>query len=408
MWRSPAAKIECVADAIHFAQRRLPKFLFQRYENGTALALTLRNNERAYEQVSFMPNAAVQFPAIDISTRVLGHDLSMPVILGPVGGLRTGAPGQGELAVARAAGDAGVVQTISTFTGYSVEEVTDAARGPIWYQLFYVGSRERAELMVERARKAGCTALVLTVDIASPNRIRERPYRQRAYSPLGYSARDVMRTAPQLLAHLPWLTDFVRDGRPARTPMVIDEDGRALGVPEAIDAQLARLAVWEDLPWLRELWDGPIVMKGIMTADDARRAHAEGVDGIVVSNHGGNHLDGGAPTLEVLPEIAAAVGGKIEILIDGGIRRGSDVVKALALGADAVMLGRAYVFPLLAAGEAGVRRILDIFRYEITDTLAAIGCPSVRSVDPSYLRVPLGWGGVEPRASSLPRLGGCA
>jgi isopentenyl diphosphate isomerase/L-lactate dehydrogenase-like FMN-dependent dehydrogenase len=391
MRSSSADKLECVADAMYFAKRRLPKFLYQRYENGTGLALTLENNQKAFQDVAFLPRAAVQFPNIELKTTILGSEISMPIVLGPVGGLRTGAPGQGELAVARVAGPAGVIQTVSTFTGYTIEEITSVATGPIWYQLFYVGSKKRAEVMVDRARRSGCTALVLTADIASPNRIRERPYRQRAHSPLGYSPRDLALTAPQMITHLPWLLDFLRDGRPANTPMVLRDDGTPLGVPEAIEQQLVKLATWEDISWLRSLWDGPIVVKGIMTADDAQRARDLGVDGIVVSNHGGNHLDGGAPTLEVLPWIADAVKGEIEIYIDGGIRRGSDVVKALALGASAVMLGRAYVFPLLAAGEAGVRRILEIFRYEITDTLAAIGCASVHSVDASYVRTPATW-----------------
>jgi isopentenyl diphosphate isomerase/L-lactate dehydrogenase-like FMN-dependent dehydrogenase len=384
-------KVQSVEDARYFAERRLPKFLYQLYESGTGPGVTLRDNVAAFEKIAFMPRAAVSFPERSQKTTVVGHEVSTPVLLAPVGALRTGAPGHGELAVAKAAGAAGTIQMVSSFTGYSIEEITAVATGPVFFQLFYLGGRKNAEIMIDRAAKAGCGALVVTVDIAAPGGARERAYRDRVHFPTGTGVKDTLLSMPQMLTSLGWVRDFARDGKPAAIPMFLDENGVPKSTMEGVSTQLDEIPVWDDLPWLRDIWNGPLILKGIMTADDARRARDAGVDAIIVSNHGGNHLDGGAPSIEVLPAVADAVGGEIEIIFDGGIRRGSDVVKALAMGATATAIGRGYVYPLLAGGETGVRHILDMFRREIDETMASIGCGRVTDLDRSYLRIPASW-----------------
>ncbi|RYE43541.1 MAG: alpha-hydroxy-acid oxidizing protein [Hyphomicrobiales bacterium] len=391
--RDIESKIQSVADARYFMKRTLPTFLDRMYENGTGLGATLKNNVRAFEDVSFLPQAAVSHKKRGLSTTLLGHQISMPVVLAPVGALRTGRPGEGELAVARAAGAAGTIQSVSTFTGYPIEDVVAAASGPVFFQLFFLGGRANTESMIDRAQRAGCAALVVTVDIAAPALPRERPYKERVHSPTGVSFADGVRSVPQMLPRLPWLRRFVADGRPTQVPMALGADGEPLQLVQAVAHQLDEIPTWDDIAWIREQWNGPIILKGILTAKDALRARDVGVQGIVVSNHGGNHLDGGIASLQALPRIAAAVP-DLEIVIDGGVRRGSDVVKALALGANAVQIGRGYVYPLMAAGEAGVKRVLDLFMREIDDTLASLGCASVQQLNPSYVQCPESWGKV--------------
>ncbi|MGV9914680.1 alpha-hydroxy acid oxidase [Streptomyces tendae] len=389
--RNIESKIQSWDDARYFARRRMPEFLYRMFENGTGAAVTQRDYASVYGQIGFMPRAAVEFKERVQSTTLLGHPIDLPVVLQPVGGLRLGRPGEGEVAAARAAGAAGTITTISSFSNYPIEDITAAATGPVFYQLFFLGGRSNTERIIRRAKAAGCAALVVTVDIAAPAVPRERPYRERIYTPGGMGVREAIRTAPQMLGALSWFRDFARDGFPGQVPMFLGDDGRPLDIVPAVHRQLEQIPTWDDLKWIREVWDGPLVLKGILTVEDAVRARDEGVEAIVVSNHGGNHLDNGVPSIEMLPRIAEAVGSDLEIVLDGGVRRGTDVVKALALGARAVGIGRGYVFPLFAAGEQGVRHILGMYRTEIDHTLASLGCGNVADLDGSYVRVPSAW-----------------
>jgi len=380
-----AARIRSVADAEDLARRRLPRFLWEEYEGGAGAGVTLRANVRAFEEMAFRPRVAVFTPERDLRTRVLGHELAMPLMIAPTGLLRFG-HSDGERGVARAAGAAGTIQIVSAASATPIEEVVAAASGPIFYQLYMFGGRASAEFQIERARRAGCEALVLTVDQAGALP-RERPHRHRARRPASASVRQLLRVAPDLARHPRWLADFLRGGGSLEMPMAALPDGTRRTVFDLFGAVL-RPPQWQDVSWIRERWARPLVIKGVLGTDDARRAVDAGADGIVVSNHGGNTLDGAPATLRVLAEIVAVAGDRVEVLLDGGVRRGSDVVKAVALGARAVLIGRACVYPMLAAGEAGVRRILEILRTEIDQTLALLGAPSVNALDPSYLLMP--------------------
>ena len=386
-----AAKIESVADARELASRRVPKAIFQMFEAGSGSNATMDENTQAFRDVMFRPRGAVFTPRRDLRTSVLGHEIAMPAIVSSVGFLQVGHR-DGEAGVARAAGDAGTIQFVSGVTNTPIEDIVAAATGPVFYQLYYIGGREASAPIIERIKRAGVTGLVLTVDTATIARPRDRRYDERASVPVAINAREVLRFAPQALAKPRWLTDYVRRGPlEPQVAMGLRPDGTTMGLFEGIEKIYQRTPTWEDIAWIREHWDGPIVVKGILTAQDARRAVSEGVDAIVVSNHGGNVLDGSVATLRVLPEVVDAVGDEIEVLMDGGVRRGTDVVKAVALGAKAVLLGRAYVYPLLAAGEPGVRRILELFHQQIDEALAFLGVTSVNELDASLLDLPADW-----------------
>jgi isopentenyl diphosphate isomerase/L-lactate dehydrogenase-like FMN-dependent dehydrogenase len=398
-----ATQIESVADARELAARRVPKGIFQMFEAGSGTNATMDENAQAFRDVMFRPRGAVSLPQRDLRTTVLGHELSMPAIVSSVGFLQTGHR-DGEAGVARAAGDAGTIQFVSGVTNTPIEEIMAAASGPVFYHLDDIGGREASAPIIERVRRAGVSGLVLTVDTATIARPRDRLYSERASIPTAINMREALRFAPQALAKPRWLADYLRRGPlEPQVAMGLRPDGTPMGLFEGIAKIYEQTPSWEDMAWIREHWDGPIVVKGILTAEDARRAVAEGVDAIVVSNHGGNVLDGSVPTLRALPEIVDAVGDEIEVLMDGGVRRGTDVVKAVALGARAVLLGRAYVYPLLAAGEPGVRRILELFQQQVDEALAFLGVESIRELDPSFLDLPAGWPARRPaRPAALP------
>ena len=368
------------------------------FEAGSGSNATMAENEQAFRDVMFRPRGAVSLPQRDLSTTVLGHELAMPAIVSSVGFLQTGHR-DGEAGVARAAGDAGTIQFVSGVTNTPIEEIMAAASGPVLYQLYYIGGREASAPIIDRVKAAGVAGLVLTVDTPTIARPRDLPYRERRSVPTGLNLREAMRFAPQALTRPAWLYDYLRDGlSEPEVSMGLRPDGTPMNMFEGIAKIYQQTPVWEDLAWIRERFDGPIVVKGLLTVEDARRAVDEGVDAIVVSNHGGNVLDGSVATLPVLGEIAEAVGDDVEVLFDSGVRRGTDVVKALALGAKAVGLGRAYVYPLLAAGEPGVRHILELFRQQIDEAMAFLGVDSVHDLDPSYLELPAHWDRVRATA----------
>jgi L-lactate dehydrogenase (cytochrome) len=367
----------------------VPRAVFDYIDGAAEGELTLRENCRAFEDVTFRPRHAVAFPEVDLRTRVLGLDLALPFLLAPVGYSRVFHPG-GEVAAARAAGKAGTGYMLSTISGHRLEDVAAGSTGPVLYQIYLIGGRAAGEAVIERARAAGVAGLVLTIDTAVSG-IRERDHRNGMRELISGSLLDKARFLPQVLARPGWLVRFLMDGGLPRLPNIV-VPGRGVMPLVDVNAALASSAVtWADLRWIRECWPGPIVVKGVLTADDARRAIDEGAAAVSVSNHGGRQLDGVPAALRALPEVVAAVHGQVDVLMDGGVRRGTDIVKALCLGARAVLGGRAYAFGLAAAGEAGVARAIEILRADLERTLRLLGCPSVTALDRSYVNVSKSW-----------------
>ncbi|HXX19992.1 MAG TPA: alpha-hydroxy acid oxidase [Candidatus Acidoferrum sp.] len=387
--RVASPRVVNVGDLRRVAQMRLPHVVFDYVDGGAEGEVTLRENTRAFEEVTFRPRNAVAVKKCDTRASVLGSDLAMPLLLAPVGFSRLIHP-RGEVCAARAAGKAGVGFTLTTISGSSLEDVAAATSGPKWYQLYLVGGREAAEAALARARAAGFTVLAITIDTGTFG-FRERDIRNGAGALIGSSLFSKIRFLPQVLAHPEWLAGFLADGRMLVLPNVI-VPGRGPMLLSETQAALAQSVVtWADLAWIRKAWSGPVVVKGVLTAEDARRALDEGAAGVVVSNHGGRQLDGVAATLRALPEVVKAMNGRAEVLMDGGIRRGSDIVKAICLGARAVLIGRAYAYGLGAAGEAGVTRALEILRADLQRALALLGVESIADLDRPLVDVPATW-----------------
>ncbi|HZJ10655.1 MAG TPA: alpha-hydroxy acid oxidase [Trueperaceae bacterium] len=377
-----------IADLRRKARRRLPRMVFDYIDGGAEDELTMRENERVYDDVLLRPRSAVVVPKVDTSVSVLGHHLELPFLLAPVGSSRLFWP-RGEAAAAAAAGKAGTIYTLSTLSGTRMEEVKEASTGPCWFQLYLCGGRDVALGGIARAAACGYSALVVTIDTAVAG-MRERDLRNGTAQLLSRQPLAMLPHLPQILLRPRWLFDFFKDGGLMSFPNITLADG-PMDYGD-IAAQLEAAAVgWDDLRWIGEAWQGPIVVKGVHTADDARRAVDLGAKAVVVSNHGGRQLDGVAPTLKVLPEVVSAVGDRIEVLMDGGIRRGGDVVKALALGARAVLVGRAYAYGLGAGGESGVATSIEILRSEFVRTMKLLGCSSVAELSAEFIEQPAEW-----------------
>jgi L-lactate dehydrogenase (cytochrome) len=304
-------------------------------------------------------------------------------MLAPVGYTSVMHP-RGELAAARAAGDAGTGYILSTISGVALEDVKTASSGPVFYQLYLLGGRKAAELTLERARKAGFSGLFVTIDTAVAG-MRERDFRNGMKELIGGSIFDKIRFSPQILARPSWLISFLKEGGVPVLPNVVIPGTGPMPLTDVGTALAQSTITWEDFRWIRDTWHGPLIVKGVLTGDDARRAIDVGASGIVVSNHGGRQLDTVSASLRALPEIVAAVNGQIEVLMDGGIRRGADIVKAICLGARTVLCGRAYAYGLAAAGQAGVARVIEIFREDLNRTLKLLGCPAISALDGSYV-----------------------
>jgi L-lactate dehydrogenase (cytochrome) len=377
-----------IADLRRMAKRRLPRVVFDYIDGGADQELTLRRNVDAYGLIDFRPRCAVVIPSPDLRTTVLGTALELPFLLAPVSSLRMFYP-RGEAVAAKAASAAGTAFIQATLSGCAIEEVRAASNGPIWYQLYLVGGRDVATAGMARAQAAGYSVLVVTIDTPVAGS-RERDVRDGAHQLLNGTLWQKLPFVGQMLTRPGWLAGHLMDRGRLDLPNVVLPSGP---MPYTdIGRLLSESAVtWEDLTWIREVWKGPIIVKGVHTAEDARHAADLGVAGVVVSNHGGRQLDGVAATIRALPEVVAAVGDRIEVLLDGGVRRGSDVVKALSLGAKAVLVGRAYAYGLGAAGGAGVDRAIDILRADIARTMKLLGCPSVRELDRSYVSLPPEW-----------------
>jgi L-lactate dehydrogenase (cytochrome) len=296
----------------------------------------------------------------------------------------------GEIAGAAAAGAAGTAYTLSTVSGYKLEDVRAASTGPVWYQLYLIGGRAAAESAIDRAQRAGFSALVITIDTPVAG-MRERDHRNGMRELLGGSVFAKAPFLAQFLSHPRWLAAFLLDGGlPPLHNIVLPGKG-PMPLMDVTSALADAVITWSDLRWIRQIWKRSIVIKGVLTGDDARHALDEGAVAVVVSNHGGRQLDGVSASLQALPEVVAAVSGKVEVLMDGGVRRGSDIVKAICLGARAVLVGRAYAYGLAAAGQAGITHALQILRDGVERTLKLLGCPSVSALDASYVDVPQHW-----------------
>lgn len=378
-----------IEDLRRRAKRRLPRVVFDYIDGGAEDESTLRANCRAFEAVTLRPRCAVATPVCDLRTTVLGTSLSLPLILAPVGSCRLMFP-RGEVEAARAAGKAEIVCTLSTLSGCRLEDVGAASAGSVWYQLYLIGGRDCALGAIDRARKAGFSALVITIDTPVAG-FRERDLRNGVKELLSGKLGPMLPFVNQLLVRPRWLAAFFADGGLMKFENIVIPGKGPMLYADVTAALEQSVVTWEDMKWIRQAWNRPIVIKGIHTPEDARRAVDIGADALVVSNHGGRQLDGVAATLRVLPEVVTAVGDRVEILLDGGIRRGSDIVKAVCLGARAVMAGRAYAYGLGAAGGAGVARAIEILRADVMRTLKLLGCASVAELDRSYVNVPADW-----------------
>ena len=385
----PPHRVVNIEDLRQAARRRLPRAMFDYIDGGADRELTLAANCRAFEQVTFRPRSAVALPSVSTRTTVLGHELALPFLLAPVGSSRMFFP-RGEEVAAHEAGAAGTIYILSTLSGCRLEDVVAASTGPVWYQLYLIGGRDASLAALGRARAARFSALVVTIDTPVAG-LRERDTRNGAKPLASGKWLTMLPFMPQLVARPRWLLDFLRDGGLMQFPNVIVPGQGAMPYADVGAALEQSVVSWPDLRWIRDAWGGPIVIKGVHTADDARRAVDAGADAIVVSNHGGRQLDGVAPTLRVLPEVVDAVGTRTEVLVDGGIRRGGDIVKALCLGARAVLAGRAYAYGLGAAGGPGVAKAIDILRSDVVRTLKLLGCGSSADLDASYVMLPADW-----------------
>jgi L-lactate dehydrogenase (cytochrome) len=373
-----------IEDLRELARRRVPRIVFNYIDGGAEDEWTLRENRRAFETVIFRPHQAVAVQSCDLRTRVLGLELSMPLLLAPVGYLRVMHP-DGEIAAARAAGKAGVGSILSTVSGHRLEDVKAASTGPIWYQLYLTGGRAAAENAIRRAMDVGYTVLVITIDSTVIGH-RERELRDGMEQLLRGNIWSKIPFVPQIFTRPRWLAPFLLDGGLPNMPNIMSLETGVLRVRDSHTAMDRVAFTWDDMSWIRNLWKGPLVIKGVLSTEDVKRSLDQGAAAVVVSNHGGRQLDGVPASLRVLPEVVAAVKGQADVLMDSGIRRGSDIVKAICLGARAVLCGRAYVYGLAAAGEEGVTRALDILRADLERCLKLLGCPSVSDLNASYVR----------------------
>lgn len=378
-----------INDLRNLAQRRLPKAVFDYVDGGAEDEVTLRENCRAFDMLRFRPRNAIAVPHCDLRTQVLGTDLSFPAIVAPVGYSRLIHP-DGERSAASAAGAAGTAYILSTISGHKMEDVKASSSGPVWYQLYLLGGRAAAEASLERARLAGFTALAVTIDTGTAG-MRERDVRNGTAELMSGNLLRMLPFLPQFLSRPGWLAAFLLDGGIHKLPNVIVPGQGPLALIDVAAALASSVVTWQDFQWLRAAWHGPIIAKGVLTGDDARRAIDAGAAGIIVSNHGGRQLDGVAAALRALPEVVKAVSSQAEVLMDGGIRRGSDIVKAICLGARAVLVGRAYAYGMAAAGEAGVSRALAILRADLERTMKLLGCSSIADLNSSYVDAPADW-----------------
>ncbi|MEU2602662.1 pre-mycofactocin synthase MftD [Streptomyces hirsutus] len=391
---------ETVAEAQRRAKKYLPSTVYGALVAGSERGRTLDDNTGAFAELGFAPRVVGHHAERDLSTTVLGVPSALPVVISPTG-VQAVHP-DGEVAVARAAANRGVIMGLSSFAAKPVEEVT-GANPNVFYQMYWSGTREAMAQRMERARTAGAKALIATLDWSfSHGRDWGSPT-----IPETIDLRTAVRFAPNVLPHPRWLWAFIRSGRipDLTTPNLQPPGGKAPTFFGAYGEWMQTAPpTWDDIEWMRTEWGGPFLLKGVTRVDDALRAVDAGVSAISVSNHGGNNLDTTPATIRLLPAIADAVGDDVEVLLDGGIRRGGDVAKALALGARAVLVGRAYLWGLAANGQAGVENVLDILRGGLDSAVLGLGHSSARDLSPDDLVVPDGF----TRVAGVPRAAGTA
>lgn len=377
------AKCANIDDLRLLAKRRLPGGVFDYFDGAAEDEIAKANNSAAFAKVELRPRILTDVSHIDTTTTIMGQSVPFPIALSPTGFTRIAHP-QGELAVARVAGSLGLPYTLSTLGTRSIEEVAAVATGPLWYQLYVWRDRGLSRELVQRAKDAGYKAIMLTVDTAVFGR-RERDVRRGFTLP----PKIGLDTFIDGIRHPRWTWEFVRNDPITFSAVAgrADVDGsRAISLADYVTAQFDPTLSWKDLEWIREVSGLPLMLKGIQCSDDAGIAADLGVDAIALSNHGGRQFDGAPAPIALLPEVMDVVGDRIEVLIDGGARRGEDVVKACALGARGVMFGRPYLYGLGAAGEVGVKWVLEHITTGITRTMGLIGETSIRTMSPGVVK----------------------
>ena len=368
--------ITCIEDLHRIARRRVPRAFFDYVEAGSYAEETLRANRRDLEKLKLRQRVMVDVSSRDTSTTILGQKVALPLALAPVGmaGMQRG---RGEVLAARAAAAAGIPYTLSTVAICSIEDVASATSAPFWFQLYVMKDRGFAKALIERAKVAKCSALVLTVDLVVLGQ-RHCDMKNGLAVPPSLKFRNLM----SMVRRPRWCWDVLSARRWSFGNLegyVTGKSG-AIALSHWVNSQFDSTLNWKDVEWVRGLWNGPLIIKGILDVEDAKRAAETGADALVVSNHGGRQLDGAPSSISMLPAIADAVGSKLEVYFDGGIRSGQDVMRALALGARACLIGRAYAWGLGAAGEAGVAKVIDILRRELDITMALTGCRTVSDI----------------------------
>lgn len=372
-----------VEDARQAASRVLPRAVFDFVDGGALDELTVRDNRRAFEEIWFRPRVAVHVESVDTRSSVAGSHLSAPIVFAPCGLMGVVHP-DAESAVARVAERVGTAAAFSTYASTSLSQIGSAAGGDKWFQLYFLGGRRGAEELIGRAQDSGFSTLVVTVDTSIAGR-RERDERNGVVLPLRVGLRSARTFGPQVLLRPAWLYRFARAGFPlevANASLVPHDPSSVQGGAQSL---FDETPTWADFEWIRSMWSGPMVVKGILRGEDAARAVDSGAQAVVVSNHGGRQLDGAPSALRVLPEVVEAVGGRCDVMVDGGVRRGGDVAKALALGANAVMIGRPYLWGLAAGGEPGVQRIWELLVDELVSTMKLLGCGAVGDLGPGHI-----------------------
>lgn len=371
-----------IDDLRRIAARRLPPPVMDMLAGGAGDELTLDRNTSAFADITFRPRPFIDVSTRDTSTDVFGTRIDIPVMLAPTGAGRVAHP-QAELAVARGAADAGTIYMQSTVTSYTLEDVAEASARPLWFQLYLPPERSELKTVLDRVQRAGYSALSVTIDTPAFGN-RERDAHNRVTIPARITPKLVVQGATRPA----WSMEFLR-GNLALRGKIGTNKVRQLS-PTATQSQILATqwpVTWDDLKLVRDLWPGPLMVKGLMRADECRQLVDVGVDGVVVSNHGGRQLDGLPATVEVLPSIVQAADGRLDVYLDGGVRRGVDVVKAIALGAKAVFVGRPYLYGLAAGGQEGVAHALEIFRREIDLAMALLGCRTVAEITPDLVEI---------------------
>ncbi len=381
------AWFETVAEAQRRAKKRLPKSVYGALIAGSEKGLTLADNQAAFGELGFAPHVAGLSAKRDLSTTVMGQAISLPVIISPTG-VQAVHP-DGEVAVARAAAARGTAMGLSSYASKPVEEVVEA-NPQTFFQLYWSGTRDQIRQRIARAKAAGAVGLIVTLDWSFSQ---GRDWGSPAI-PEKINLKAMVKYAPEAITHPKWLAAFARTGKiPDLTVPNLADPGQPAPTFFGVYGEWMQTPppTWEDVAWVVKEWDGAVMLKGITRVDDALRAVDAGLTAISVSNHGGNNLDSTPATIRALPAIVDAVGGEIEIVLDGGVRRGSDVVKAVALGARAVLIGRAYLWGLAANGQAGVENVLDILRGGIDSAVLGLGHSTIHDLTPDDLVIPPGF-----------------